>query len=220
MTSRPPGRVTPEDVRERVLAERRALPFLLYRDGVGAQAVLELELERERLTIGRRPTSDVALSWDGQVSRVHAELARIGGDWIVCDDGISHNGTFVNGDRVRGRRRLRGGDVISVGETLIAFCAPASGSTVATTAARRPGSAVSVTPAQRRVLVALCRPLAGPGYAAPASNRQIADELVISVETVKGTLNALFERFGLEQLPQNQKRAALAASALGLLARD
>jgi DNA-binding NarL/FixJ family response regulator len=77
-----------------------------------------------------------------------------------------------------------------------------------------------VTPAQRRVLAALCRPLTGPGYAAPAANQQIADELVISVDTVKRTLSALFERFGLEQLPQNQKRAALAARALDLLARE
>ena len=67
------------------------------------------------------------------------------------------------------------------------------------------------------MLEALCRPLSGPGYAAPASNQQIAEELVLSVETVKGTLKALFERFGLEELPQNQKRAALAARALPLL---
>ena len=41
----------------------------------------------------------------------------MGGDWVVCDDGLSHNGTFVNGERVRGRRRLRDGDVIAVGAT-------------------------------------------------------------------------------------------------------
>jgi pSer/pThr/pTyr-binding forkhead associated (FHA) protein len=220
MSGKPLEPATPEDVRNRVLAERRGLPFLLYRDSAGEQAMLELEPERERLTIGRRPTSDVALRWDAKVSRVHAELARLGSDWILCDEGMSHNGTFVNGERVRGRRRLRGGDLISVGETLIAFCDPASGSTVATTAPGLRESAVSLTPAQRRVLEALCRPLAGPGYAAPASNRQIADELVISVETVKGTLNVLFGRFGLEHLPQNQKRAALAARAVQLLARE
>jgi DNA-binding NarL/FixJ family response regulator len=70
------------------------------------------------------------------------------------------------------------------------------------------------------VLEALCRPLTRSGYAPPASNQQIADELVISIETVKGTLNALFERFGLQSLPQNEKRAALAARALALLERE
>jgi DNA-binding NarL/FixJ family response regulator len=64
-----------------------------------------------------------------------------------------------------------------------------------------------VTPAQRRLLEALCR----GGGAVPPSNRQLADELGISVDTVKGTLSVLFERFGLEDLPQNAKRAALAA---------
>jgi hypothetical protein len=40
---------------------------------------------------------------------------------------------------------------------------------------------------------------------------------VIAVDTVKGTLSALFELFGVAGLPQNQKRAALAARALRLL---
>jgi len=206
-----------EEIRDRVLAERRAAPFLLYRDADGEQVVVELGDERERVTIGRRAANDVALPWDAEVSRLHAELSRMGGDWVVCDEGVSHNGTFVNGSRVRGRKRLRGGDVIAVGETLISFCAPSAGSTMATAAAHQPAPPVEVTPAQRRVLEALCRPLAGATYAAPASNRQIADELVLSVDTVKGTLKALFERFGLEHLPQNQKRAALAARARALL---
>ena len=65
----------------------------------------------------------------------------------------------------------------------------------------------------------LCRPLLESTYAAPVSNKQIAGELVISVETVKGTLSALFELFRLSELPQNQKRATLAARALPLLQR-
>lgn len=195
-------------------------PFLLYRDGAGEQVMLELDAARERVSIGRRTTNDVSLPWDGEVSRVHAELTRMGGYWVVCDEGMSRNGTFVNGERVRGRRRLRGGDAISVGDTLIAFCAAPGQSTVPTTAQLGREAVVSVTPAQRRVLEALCRPLAGGSYTAPASNQQIADELVLSVDTVKGTLSALFERFGLGHLPQNQKRAALAARALEQLARD
>ena len=191
-------------------------PFLLYRDGTGEQAVLELDEDYERVTIGRRPANDVALPWDGQVSRMHAELTRMGGDWIVCDEGMSHNGTFVNGERVSGRRRLRPGDVVAVGDTLIAFCGAADGSMTATRGRTKP-PAVTVTQAQRRILEALCRPLQGSSYAAPASNQQIADELMLSPETVKGTLKGLYERFGLGELPQTQKRAALAARALTLL---
>ena len=121
----------------RSATQRRAprAPFLLYRRSDGEQVFTELPADRERLTIGRRDSNDVALPWDSQVSRVHAELVRMGGDWVVCDDGISHNGTFVNGERVRGRRRLRDGDAISVGDTLISFCAADSQSIAATSPA-------------------------------------------------------------------------------------
>jgi DNA-binding NarL/FixJ family response regulator len=43
----------------------------------------------------------------------------------------------------------------------------------------------------------------------PATNRQIADDLVLSVEAVKTHLRTLFQRFGVEDLPQNAKRARL-----------
>jgi DNA-binding CsgD family transcriptional regulator len=213
----------PVELRDRLVAERRGNPFLVYRDGDDRQVIVELEPERDRVAIGRRPSSDVALGWDPEVSRVHAELERIGRDWVVSDEGLSHNGTWVNGERVHGRRRLRGGDVVAVGETLIAFCTPGSGSAPdATRTALKARAAAALTPAQRRVLVALCRPMAAGRYAAPASNRQIADELFLTVDTVKGTLSRLFEAFGLEDVPQNQKRAALAARALdsGAVGRD
>src|SRR3954454_5166521 len=197
-----------------------ARPFLLYRDGAGDHAVFELDELLGPVTIRRRSSNDAALPWDPEVSRVHAERAPMGGGWVVCDEGISRNGTFLNGRRIRGRRALHGGDVIAVGDTQLAFCTAAGGSTSVTAEAGAAATAVEVTPAQRRVLEALCRPLGGSGYSAPASNAQIAEELVLSVETVKGTLKALFERFGLEGLPQNQKRAALAARALPLLRGD
>ena len=71
-----------------------------------------------------------------------------------------------------------------------------------------------LTPAQRRVLIALCRPFKDSTYATPATNQQIADELVVSVDAVKSTLRALFEVFGVDALPQNQKRASLALQAM------
>ena len=134
MTSEPlgPGAQRP---RRSVTASSRsgaACPSCSIRDGAGEQAVYELADDRERVTIGRRAANDIALPWDHEVSRVHAELTRMGGDWVVCDEGISHNGTFVNGERVRGRRLLRGGDVIAVGDTQLAFCAAVGRSTIAT----------------------------------------------------------------------------------------
>jgi DNA-binding NarL/FixJ family response regulator len=83
-----------------------------------------------------------------------------------------------------------------------------------TMTAAGPHPAARLSPAQRRVLVALCRPFKDSAYAAPASNQQIADELVVGTDAVKTTMRALFEVFGVEDLPQNQKRAALAQRAL------
>ena len=64
------------------------------------------------------------------------------------------------------------------------------------------------------MLVALCRPFKVAGYASPAGNRQIADELIVSVDAVKARLKELFHAFGIADLPQNEKRAALAIEAL------
>jgi predicted component of type VI protein secretion system len=191
--------------------------LIVYSDDTGRRVVRELDCDR--LTIGRRRSCDVALPWDDLTSRLHAELVQMGSDWVICDDGLSHNGTFVNDRRVRGRRRLRDGDVITAGATQLMFIAPRTASTTAPTDVARQQAEVALTPAQRRLLIALCRPLVAATYAAPASNKQIAAELGISVETVKGTLSALFELFGVADLPQNQKRAALAAQAVGLLQR-
>ena len=206
---------TPQELRDRIAAERRGSPFLAYRSDTGDQMLVDLGGAAARLTIGRRPSNEVALDWDSRVSRVHAALERVGEDWSVFDDGLSHNGTWVNGERITGRRRLSDGDTISVGSTVIVFRAPAGGSeSRPTVSAVGPHIGELLTPAQRRVLIALCRPFKDSTYATPATNQQIADELVVSVDAVKSTLRALFEVFGVDALPQNQKRASLALQAL------
>jgi len=216
-----PHAASPADLRERLAAERRGAPFLLYRDGDDQQVIVELSGDRPQLTIGRSPRNDVALRWDGEVSRLHAQLERVGSDWLVSDDQFSRNGTYVNEERVRTRRVLRSGDVIRTGDTQLAFVGPVAGSISATMTAAQVAAPPELTPAQRRVLVALCRPLAAHG--AVASNREIAAELVIALDTVKGTLSRLFEVFGIgADVPQNQKRALLARRALqaGIVRED
>lgn len=204
---------SPSELRDRLAAERRGAPFLLYRDGDDRQVIVELSEERSRLTIGRSPRNDVALRWDGEVSRLHAELERVGGDWLLTDEGVSRNGTYVNGERLRGRRVLRGGDVVRAGDTQLAFVAPGQASVSATLTAAHTAAAPVLTPAQRRVLVALCRSF--PEHGVVATNREIAHELVVALDTVKGTLSRLFELFDVgPDVPQNQKRALLARRAL------
>src|SRR4051812_2864524 len=112
---------TPRELQERLAVERRGVAFLLYRDGEGAQHIVELGDERPRVTLGRTPERDVALAWDAKVSRLHAEVERVDDQWVVGDAGLSRNGTFVGGERVSGRRRLQDGDVIRVGDSSIVF---------------------------------------------------------------------------------------------------
>lgn len=195
-------------------AERQDASFLAYRDGAGDLRIESLD-GLTRFAIGRSAENEVELGWDPEVSRTHAQLELVGGDWTLVDDGLSRNGTFVNGERVRGRRRLDDADSLRIGRTSLLFRAarpPAESTAVAD-----PAALVRVTDGERRVLVALCRPLAEPGGAAiPATNRQIADELQLSVAGVKTHVRALFSKLGVEDLPQYQKRTELARRGLEL----
>lgn len=204
---------SPRELQRQLAAEREGSPFLAYRDADGELVLHPLSDEEGPVTLGRGEGVDVRLAWDAQVSQLHAELRPLGGEWLVVDDGLSRNGTFVGDERVAGRRRLRDRDLVRAGATLLLFRQPGAETTRGETA-MAPEAAPELTPAQRRVLVALCRPLAsGTGLATPATNREIADELVLSVEAVKAHLRGLFERFGVGELPQNQKRVALAERA-------
>lgn len=86
--------------------------------------MLSLSDEWQRLTIGRGMSADVILAWDEGVSRLHAELQRLADSWVVVDDGLSANGTYVNGELVERRRRLHDGDELRFGSTAIRFEAP------------------------------------------------------------------------------------------------
>lgn len=209
-----PHSSSPLELRDRLEAERAGEPFLVYRDGSAQQRLFVLGAERERVTIGRRPERDIALEWDLAVSRLHATLERIGDDWTVEDDRLSRNGSFLNGARLVGRKRLSHGDVLRAGDTVFAFCDPEHGRSTVTVASDGTPVHADLSETQRRVLIALCRPFnQGAGFATPATNRQIADEVHLSVDAVKTHLRALFVKFEIEHLPHNEKRARLVACA-------
>ena len=157
-----------------------------------------------KITIGRDPSTDIFLTWDPKVSGVHAELERLGEEWAIVDDGLSRNGTFLNGERVRGRSRLQDGDTLRFGDTVAAYRRPAHGGSQTTMIASESETvAARLSDAQRRVLVALCRPFKdSSAHATPATNQQIAEELFLSVDAVKSHLRALFGKFGVEWFPR------------------
>ena len=203
------------ELKRQVEIERDGRPFLVYRDGAGRQHVLPLA-GRERLVIGRGEGADLAVGDDDLVSRLHAEIEFVGGAWVVADDGLSSNGTFIDGERLRSRRRLCDRDLIVVGGTGILFRDPAaSRAPAATRPAGGGASPPSLGDVQRSVLVALCRPLlAGDSHLTPATNAEIGAELHMSIGAVKANLRVLFEKFGVDGLAQNRKRAALADEAV------
>jgi predicted component of type VI protein secretion system len=196
--------------------DRRGSPaYLVFVDGSNQERTFTLDTGVERVRIGRGAAADLRLAWDRQVSRVHAELERLGDGWALIDDGLSSNGSFVNGERVAGRRRLSDGDALRFGRTLVTYRAPTRGFSSMTAVGDQIPTAESLSPAQRRVLVALCRPYKGsPPFATPATNHEIASELVLSVDAIKTHLRVLFQKFGVEHFPQNQKRARLVERAL------
>jgi hypothetical protein len=203
------------ELKRMLAAERAGEPFLAMRDGVGELCLVPLDPHATAVTLGRHAGMDIPIDWDAEVSGVHAELRRLGEEWTVADDGLSRNGTFLNDERVAGRQRLRPGDRLRVGQTIIAFCRNPTEATEATVTSGDLPEAPRLSDTQRRILVALCRPYAEGGeFAVPASNHQIAQEVFLGVDAVKRHLRALFQRFGLGELPQNQKRARLAELAL------
>ena len=204
---------TPAELRERIEAERRGRPFLVFRDGDGAQRLFDLATA-ERVSVGRGTGNELSLPWDTEVSRLHAELEAIAGEWTVSDDGLSRNGTYVNNNRISGRTRLRDGDLLRVGQTSIAYRRPESEDSMPTQVAGTRLTLNDLPPTQRQVLVALARPYKHNEFAVPATNQEIADEVHVSVDAVKSHLRTLFQRFGIEHLPQNQKRSRLVAEAL------
>jgi len=206
---------TPAELKARIEAERLGKPFLMLRDGVGAQRLFELDPDGGPHSLGRDPGADIPIEWDGQVSRLHALLEPVGSTWTIADDGLSRNGTFVNSERVTGRRRLKAGDVITVGDTAIPFYEPSSPEFGETAIAVDVSVDADLSKTQRRVLAALCRPLREQGpYASPATNQEIATVVHLSEVAVKSHLRTLFAKFDLSDLPQNRKRAALAEATL------
>src|SRR4051794_15487382 len=216
--------VRPEAEHEaRLAAERRGLPFLVYRDGGGDQRIFPLERGRRSVTIGRRDEADVSLPWDPECSRLHAELELRAGEWTITDDGLSQNGTWVNELRLVGRRRLADGDVIRVGRTLLTFSRPGVEGVGPT---MLPGE-LSATPRfseqQQRVLKRLCRPLFGDGDGLTVTrDEQIAADLGIPQTTVTNELDHLIRALGLEDLPAAAGRSELALLAMrsGLVGAD
>jgi len=166
-------------------------------------------------TVGRGEGIDVALS-DPSVSRLHAELVRRGPHVYVADLGLSTNGTRVNG-RPIGRRVLVEGDVISFGlvRTRVGGIAVTGDDQ---TVELRKVVAPDLTRREIEVLTSLCRPaLRQDAFVAPATARDVADELVVTEAAVKQHLLRLYQKFRIAEGLNRRARLANEVIAAGVV---
>lgn len=178
-----------------------AAPTLIFIHGPVAGK--RVELNSEELTVGRASQNDLVLD-DPLVSRLHAIFMRKG-DVVLLEDLGSHNGTYVNNERLHNLRQLHHGDTVVVGSARALYEDP-SIITEETTMISEPTAFAAQTFTQRQlqVLRLLARGLA---------NKQIAERLFVSERTVKAYLSAVFEKLQV----QNRAGAVTAALRLGLI---
>jgi pSer/pThr/pTyr-binding forkhead associated (FHA) protein len=82
----------------------------------------EFPLEKQEISIGRAPNSDILLSKDKLTSRRHATVHYENGQYVLRDE-RSANGTFVNGQQLEEMtpRVLQDGDHVGIGEHELIF---------------------------------------------------------------------------------------------------
>lgn len=169
-------------------------------DGV---VVKEVQLTKDRTTLGRRPYNDVVID-NLAVSGEHAVLQMTGAD-VHIEDLNSTNGTYINGKAVK-KQLLRHNDTIEVGKHKIKFLNEPSGTSFDKTMVIRPstphseshppvgGAAIKVisgAAAGREVtLVKTVTTIGKPGVAVAAITRRPHGYAVALVEGVnRPTLN-------------------------------
>lgn len=172
-------------------------------------------LRTDVTTVGRADGVDVRLD-EPTVSRLHAEVVRRGPLVYVADLGLSTNGTRVNG-RPIGRRVLHDGDVILFGTVRcrVGGLERADGEDTLDLAK---ATAPDLTRREMEVLQALCRPaLRHEAFVAPATARDVANQLVVTEAAVKQHLLRLYQKFKIPEGGNRRGRLANEVIALGVV---
>ena len=172
-----------------------------------------VELDGDKLTIGRSDTMDLVVKEDSSLSREHAVLEHLGTSWYI-EDLCSTNGVLVNGSPASGRRALRHNDEVILGRTKLVFrdhTRPPDPSTVP----KRPCPQLTVK--EREALVELCRPLfskTGNEFRAPASVKRISERMFVGRAAVQAHLGRLYDKFRIYEEDGVNRRHELANQAL------
>lgn len=84
--------------------------------------ISHIHLERNRTTLGRKPHNDIVLD-NMIVSGDHCVFDLTGLADVHIEDLGSTNGTYLNGEMIKARRKLKDHDVIAIGNFVIEFFA-------------------------------------------------------------------------------------------------
>ena len=152
---------------------------------IDSVVIKEVELTKERTTLGRRPYNDIVID-NLAVSGEHAVI-HMTDDGVEIEDVGSTNGTYVNAKAVT-RQELRNGDIVEVGKYKIRFLQEAEGENFEKTMLVKPGmvspsmvaprAAAAATPPAAVPLSAVIRVMSGA-----AAGREVA---VLKVVTTIG----------------------------------
>jgi hypothetical protein len=172
-----------------------------------------LELQGDRLTIGRRDTNDLVVKEDLSLSRDHAVLQRFGTSWYLQDLG-SRNGILVNGSPLVGLRALRLNDEVILGRTRLVF-RDHDHDPDPSTVPKRPCPQLTVK--EREALVELCRPLfskTADAFRAPSGVKEISERMFVGRAAVQAHLGRLYDKFRIYEEDGVNRRHELANQAL------
>lgn len=147
-------------------------------DGV---VIKEVELTKERTSLGRRPHNDVVIE-NLTVSGEHAVLIK-SGEQVTVEDLGSTNGTFVAGKAVK-KQLLQHGDVLELGKYKITFEAPETADEFEKTMVFKPRTATPAQPAAPQPAPVAPAPTELHGFikvmTGPATGREMALTKVVT----------------------------------------
>ena len=151
------------------------------------------------MTVGRAEENDVVLD-SHRVSRHHARLSWTGATYLLEDQG-SKNGTWIGDRRLEAPAELKNGDLVRFADLPFLFSLDTAATMTFQLASEHPGG---LSDREVEVLRLLASGL---------SNRAIADELVISPNTVARHVSNIFAQTGAA----NRAEAAAFAASHGLV---
>jgi hypothetical protein len=211
-----------EGTEVRRLRNRQAA-FAWWRDPGGLIRTLKLEDRERDVLIGRAPRNDVIFA-SASVSMVHARLISARGEWFYEDQ--SRNGSEIAEAVHRqapewqplrgGRRRLWfAHNVIRLARntgSVLHVELPSAG--VITAGVQGDRVLDSLDRIYVETLLALCQRMLADPRERTLTNGEIAEALLISVDTVKDRLSKLYERYEIPTRPPRDARVKLATRAL------